>query len=369
MNEEKRHSYYRELGVQPDATPNQIRNAYRMLAKRYHPDRNPGDKKAEERFKRVGEAYRILTDPAQRIVYHQKEEVRTRAKAAQKEKPTASFSELFKKVFQSGFGGDTGGVTASSPVRGKDQKITLELDAFELAEGTRRTLKVKRDVNCEVCGGTGIKPGHGLHECTICQGLGEVPRVKAGKTIFVTCTNCQGTGQIIKERCLNCGGRSIVRSSGTVTVDIPANSREGSVLRLREQGNAGLYRGKPGDLLIELLFKNSSYFERDEDDLIYHLPLNMLDVVAGGDVEVPTPKGKVKLTLKPGIAPDSILRVKGKGIPKAGGGTGDILVHIHYHFPDHLTAKARKLLADLVNQPEWSPKKDDKGFVPRSNGE
>ena len=367
MNEAKRQSYYRELGVQPDATPDQIREAYRKLAKRYHPDRNPGDSKAEERFKRIGEAYRVLTDPAQRIVYHQKEEVRTKAKAAQKEKQTASFSDIFKKVFQTGFGGDAGGPTASAPSRGKDQRITLELDASELSQGVRRTLKVKRDVTCEVCGGTGIKPGHGLHECSICQGLGEVPRVKAGKTIFVTCTNCQGSGQIIKERCLNCGGRSIVRSTGTVTVDIPPNSREGSTLKIREQGNAGPYRGRPGDLLVQLTLKNSAYFDRDDDDLVYHLPLSILDVVSGGDIEIPTPKSKVKLTLKPGVAPDSILRVKGKGLPKSGGGNGDILVHIHYQIPDMLSAKARRLLEELVRQPGWSPEKDDKGFYPRDS--
>ncbi len=369
MNEQKRNSYYRELGVQPDATPGQIRDAYRKLAKRYHPDRNPGDRVAEERFKRVGEAYRILTDPAQRIVYHQKEAVRTRARAAEKKKSTASFAELFKKVFQSGFGGDTDGPAANAPARGKDQKISLELDAFELAEGTRRTLKVKRDISCEVCGGTGIKPGHGLHECSICQGLGEVPRVKDGKTIFVTCTNCQGTGQIIKERCLNCGGRSIVRSAGTITVDIPSNSREGTVIRISKQGNAGPYRGRPGDLLIELRSKNSAYFEQDGEELVYHLPVTLLEVVTGGDVEVPTPKGKVKLTLKPGVAPDAILRVRGKGLPITGGGAGDILVHVHYHLPDRLTEKARKLLEDLVKQPGWSPQKDENGFVRRSNEE
>lgn len=367
MNDNRK-SYYSLLGVQPDATPDEIRNAYRKLAKRYHPDRNPGDKKAETQFKLLGDAYRALTDPNSRLLYHQKEEVRTKAKTAEKGKQTSSFSDVFKQVFKSGFGSaESISEPSQNPRPGKDLKITLELDTFELLAGAKRTLKVKKDVRCGVCGGSGVKPGHGMQECTICQGLGEVPKSQGGKTVFVTCTNCMGTGSIIKERCLACGGRSIIRSTENVTLDVPPKSAAGSTIMIKEKGNAGLFRGRPGNLLVELVEKNSSYLKREGDDLLYDCPLSILEVMAGGEIEVPTPRGKVKLNLYPGIAPGTILKVAGKGLPKSDGGEGDLKVRIRYHVPSELTGRARKVLESLVKLPEWTPPRDEKGFVKRDS--
>lgn len=363
MNE-KHQSYYRELGVQPEATPEQIREAYRKLAKKYHPDRNSGDARAEAKFKRISEAYRVLSDPANRIVVHARETVQREAKNAHKKKGSASFSEMFKRVFQEGFGAQASPADPSQhATRGKDLKITLEVDSIELAAGVQRTLKVQKEVVCEVCGGSGVKPGHGLNECQVCQGLGEVPKSRGGKTIFVTCTNCNGTGEIIKERCLNCGGKSVVKASRKITLDIPAGSKAGQILTIRGQGNAGRYKGEPGDLRVELLALHNEYFDQDGANLTYEHPMSLLELIEGGTVEVPTPTGKVQLTLKPGLENGAVLRVKGKGLPRDGGGYGDLLVRVRFQLPDKLNAKSKKLLDELLRQPGFKREVDKKGFV------
>ena len=357
--------YYEELGVQPDASSEEIREAYRRLAKKYHPDTNRGDKVAEERFKRIGEAYRVLSDPAKRIVYHKKEEVRTKARSAAKSKSTTQFSDLFKKVFRGGFGAEGEEETAQVPRRGKDQQITLELDTLELAAGVKKTIQVKRDVTCTVCGGTGLKPGYEAGQCTVCKGLGEVPTSRGGKTVFVSCPNCKGSGKVAKEPCLHCGGRSVQKGSVKITVDVPAGTASDAVLTIRGQGNAGLYGGKPGDLKVQIHESTHAYFSTEGSNLVYELPLTLLEALAGTEVEIPTRDGKVKLTLTPGLNPDKPLRIKGKGVEKEGGGYGDLLVRIRYVIPDRLGDRARKILEELVKLPEWKVKKDKRGFVPR----
>lgn len=358
-----RKDYYRELGLQPDATQGQVREAYRRLAKKYHPDTNRGDPKAEEKFKRISEAYQVLSDPEQRLIYQQNEALRAKVRTASKGKPAAPFSDLFKKVFKAGFGVGIGVEEGAPPRAGRTLKITLDLDMVELAQGAKKTVLVNREAVCQVCGGRGLKPGHQPAQCNICLGIGEVPTSRGGKTVFVTCRNCNGTGQVIRDRCLNCGGTGIARGRSRITVQVPPGSKDGDTLTIKGQGDAGRGGAANGDLRIVLRLKEDAYLSAKGPDVVYECPLNLLEVMLGGEIEVPTPSGKVKLTLKPGLPPDSTLRVKGKGLPKGNGGRGDLLVRIKYHLPAKMGVKARRLLEELVELPGWSPKRDKSGFV------
>ena len=360
-----RKSYYSELGVQPDATQGQIRDAYRRLAKRYHPDTNRSDPKAEERFKRIGEAYRVLSDPNNRLVYQQKESIRTRAKAAAKRRDTAHFSDLFKKVFQTGFGTTSEQRARQAPRRGKDLQISLDLDLMELSLGVKKKVIIKRETACEVCGGNGLKPGHSPVPCSICLGIGEVPTSRNGKTVFITCKNCKGTGHVIRDRCIHCGGSGVARGSCQLTIDIPPGTKPGETLTIRKQGNSGRGGAASGDLKVLINQIKNPYFEPEGSDIVYEYPLNLLEVMLGGEIQVPTAEGRIKLNLQPGLHPDQTLKVKGKGLPKSDGSRGDLLVKVRYHLPHKLTIKARRLLEELVELPGWSPRRDKDGFVKR----
>ncbi len=354
-------SYYEELGVQPDATPDEIRNAYRRLAKKYHPDLNAGDRLAEERFKRLTEAYRILSDPSNRITFHQKEAVRTKAKAAAKNRQTDSFSELFKKVFKTGFGSFA--QNGQSPRKGKDLQINLDLDPLDLSLGIQKKVMIKREQSCKVCSGSGMMPGTKPVQCSICLGIGEIPGSKGGKTVFEKCTNCHGTGQVIRERCLECGGKGFARTKSYIKIDIPKGIKPGATLTIQGYGDVGRGGRPSGDLKVKINAKKNLYFDARDYDVIYEYPISLKELLIGGDIEVPTPDGKkVKLSLEPNIRQGKMLKVKGKGLSKGNGVRGDLLVRIKYHIPEKISAKADKILDDLMSLPGWTPKKDKSGF-------
>lgn len=369
MPQDKRLSYYQELGVQPDASMDDIRNAYRRLAKKYHPDLNKGDAASEQRFKRISEAYRVLSDPTQRLDYHKKEEVRQKAKAAtQKRKQTAkkqeSFAQVFKNVFKAGFGTAFTDDPKEIPRKGRDLQVDLELDTIELATGAKRTVRVTRTRICDSCGGRKLQPGKSAQQCNVCLGIGEVPTSKGGKTVFTTCPNCKGKGQVIRDRCMHCGGKGYTKKKAELTISIPQGSKNGQVLVLKGEGDIGFGGGESGDLLVKLTEKENPYFDAKGYNILYEYPLTIYQVMKGGEIEVPLKSGgKVKLNLSPGIRAGKILRVKGKGLPKKGGGYGDLLVKISYHFPNRLSARANDLLLQLTDLPEWNPKRDGDGFV------
>lgn len=346
-------AYYNELGVQPDATADEIRDAYRRLAKKYHPDTNRGDRVAEERFKRISEAYRVLSNPANRLEYHQKEEIRTRAKASSKGKSTASFKEVFKQVFRAGFGGETPVGSVRSPKRGRDQRLTLDVTPIELATGVRKTIKLTRAVRCEVCGGGGVKPGYNAGECKVCHGLGEIPSAKNGKTVFTPCSNCDGTGRVAKEPCMHCAGTSLNKASVRVEVHVPKHAKAGQIIALKGEGSDGAYGGPSGDLHVTLNAIPQDEFDLDGSNLVYHLTINLKQALLGDVVTVPLPTGVVKVTLPAGLPEGKVLRVKGKGLSTDKGEVGDLLVRVTLVLPETIGKRSRALLDELMNQPEW----------------
>ncbi len=370
MNSKDR-SYYAELGVQPDATPQQIQEAYRRLAKKYHPDLNRSDPAAEERFKQISEAYRVLSDPSRRILINQQEEAVRKARAARKRSTTgksssAGFADMFKNMFKGGFGtGPAATASKQPPTRGKDLQIELTVDAVKLAKGSSKKVMIKRDRICPVCGGSGAKPGTKPVQCKICLGIGEIPTSKGGKTVFETCRNCKGSGVVVRERCLHCGGRGIAKDKSAITVNIPPDTKPDSVLTIRGQGNAGLGGGANGDLKVLVTVQDHAYFTTRGNNLIYDYPMNIKELILGGEIFVPTQNGRMRLTLQPGLKQGKMLKIKGKGLIGENGEIGDLLVRINYHIPDKMTAKAEKLLDQLLEQPGWKPDQDNDGFVLR----
>ncbi len=369
--------YYRELSIQPNASQEEVRDAYRRLAKQYHPDLNRGDPKAEERFKRINEAYHKLMDPKSRIhtqttsaaKSRTHEESKRRAKSDDqkaKSESASSFSDFFKKVFKTEEEPDRPSIKrnshpkAPSLGKGRDLQINLELDAIEMATGIKKTVLLTRERTCHVCDGSGLQPGCQPITCKICLGIGEIPRSQGGQTVFVTCPNCRGSGKIIRDRCLNCGGEGIAPGKSQVTINVPEGTKPGQILTIVGLGDAGRNGGTDGDLHVNISEKENPYFQAQGYDLVCDYPLNLLEIMQGGEIEVPSPRGHIKLTLNPRLEHNKMLRVNGKGLPKPDGGYGDLIIRIRHHFPEKVSKKALDLIQQLVELPGWKPKRDKK---------
>jgi len=346
-------AYYTELGVQPDADASAIREAYRRLAKKYHPDTNRGDKKAEERFKRITAAYRVLSDPAQRLAYHGKEEIRQKAKRASRGVPTSSFSDLFKQVFQSGFSVEDAGESRKRPQRGRPLRATIDLNPVEMATGATKTLQLKLDVPCKVCNGTGNQQGLGKDICPACHGLGEKPTVVKGRTVFSKCLTCGGSGRSRVDSCTVCGGTSLQHAVRDVKVSIPAGVSSGRRITLKGQGHAGAFGGEAGELVLEVRQVEHASLQVAGFDLKYTLPITVKEALAGGEVEAPGRTGQISLKLKPGNTNGRLLRVKNQGLPLPKGGYGDLLVNLQIHIPEKTSENALRLLDQLMREPGW----------------
>ncbi len=364
----KRRDYYTELGIQPDASQDDIRAAYRKLAKKYHPDLHHGDTKAKERFQKIGEAYSVLSDPKKRMEYHSSHGIKMSQKAAaQAAKPRdvqqegESFKVILKRAFQSGFGifnreSAGGGGGAPRPQRGKNQHTQLELNPLQLAQGGKFLLTLTRQVVCASCSGAGVRPGGRGAECDRCLGLGEIPASKGGKTIFVTCPQCEGAGYSQFVRCDTCNGDGRTKKRVSIRVTIPAGSKPDQDIRLKGQGHEGAFGGENGDLIVRLKESKDSGYARDGDNLQITLDVNLLEALGGSVVEVPTPDGVRKVKLNPAVIQGKALKLTGQGLKKADGTRGDIMLRVRTQFPDRLDAEAAELLAKLVELPGWKVK-------------
>ena len=369
---EKR-DYYEVLGVEKNATADQIKKAYRRKAIEYHPDKNPGNKEAEDKFKEAAEAYEVLSNPDKRARYDQFGHAGMSG-AAGNGGPFGGFSggmsmddifSMFGDIFggHSGFGGGFGGGYSSNQqrrFRGADLRVKVKLNLKEISTGVEKKFKLKKYVQCSHCHGTGAEGNSGTETCPTCNGTGSV--IRNQQTILgtmqtrVTCSTCGGEGKIIKEKCKECSGEGIVYGEEVVTVKIPAGVAEGMQLTMSGKGNAGKHNGIPGDLLILIEEEADKDLIRDEDDLIYNLLLSFPTAALGGAVEIPTIDGKVKVKIEPGTQPGKVLRIRGKGLPSVNGyGTGDLLVNISIYVPETLSKDEKKALEKMEDSDNFKP--------------
>jgi molecular chaperone DnaJ len=345
--------YYEVLGVARDATDQQIKSAYRKLALKHHPDRNPGDKAAEEKFKEAAEAYAVLADGQKRTAYDRYGHAAvTGAAGAQGFDPTifADFGDILGglgDVF--GFGDLFGGRRRGGPQRGSDLRYDLEITFDEAAKGTETTIQVPRLETCGTCHGTGAASGTSPLTCPHCRGTGQVRRQQGFFTIAHTCGQCRGAGRIVQKPCLTCHGATQVQADRKLTVKIPAGIATGQRLRLHGEGEHGMGGGPPGDLYVVIGVQEHPFFRRDGNDLVFEMPVSYPTLALGGEITVPTLDGTDKLKIPEGTAAGSTFRIRSKGMPDVSGrGRGDLYVNIQVDVPKKLNKDQKALLQQLA---------------------
>lgn len=358
MAEQKR-DYYEVLGVSKGASDDEIKKAYRKLAKKYHPDVNPGDQAAEAKFKEVNEAYSILSDKEKRARYDQFGHAGVDPNYGAGG-PGGGFGfdmgdidlgDIFGSFFGGGFGGFGGSSSArrNGPQKGESLRANLTITFEEAAFGCEKELNLNRSEECEACHGSGCEPGTTAETCPDCRGTGVVRvQQRTGGFAFsstAACTRCRGTGKIIHSPCKACGGSGSVKKSKRVTVSIPAGIDDGQAVSLRGQGNAGKNGGPAGDLIVGVRVKPSSQFRRDGTTVLYEQPVTFYQAVMGAELEIPTIDGKVKYNLPAGTQPGTTFRLRGKGIPELRGrGRGDQYVTVRVQVPSSLTGEQKEAL-------------------------
>ena len=371
--------YYEVLGVQKNATKEDLRKAYRKLAMQYHPDRNPDNKEAEEKFKEAAEAYEVLNDDTKRSNYDRFGHEGVKAGSGFQgftdiNDIFSHFSDIFggASIFDDFFGGGrqySGGRRRAAGISGTDLRVTLKLTLEEIAEGVSKKIKLKKLIKCDECGGTGAEKGTSLKRCPACGGSGEIRNVSRsvfGQFVNIsTCTNCSGEGQVVDSPCKKCVGDGRIHSESTIKINVPAGVVENSYMTLRGEGNSGKRGGPSGDLLVIFEEIPHEYFIRDGDDIIYDLLISFPDSVLGNELEVPTLNGKSMLKIEPGTFAGKMLKMRGKGIKHLNhSGTGDQIIRINIRVPKKVNAKEKELLKELADLPniQANPQKDGKGF-------
>ncbi len=361
--------YYEVLGVGREASEEEIKKAYRKLALKYHPDRNPGNKEAEEKFKEATEAYEVLRDPQKRSQYDRFGHSGLKGGFQGFDFQGFDLSDALRAFMRDfggfGFGDFFGERTASRHGlrRGPDLQVRLKLSLEGIAAGVEKTIKLKRFQRCPTCGGTGGK----LRTCPTCGGRGEVRRVSQG--IFgqfvnvSTCPTCGGEGRVIDQACSTCGGEGRVKAPSTVTVKVPAGVTTGNYIPIKGGGDVGPRGGPSGDLIVLIEEKEHPNFQRQGDDLLLELPISIPQAVLGDQVEIPTLEGRVNLKISAGSQSGMLFRLRGKGIPHLQHyGRGDLLVRIMVWIPSHLGPEERVLFQKLSQMEAIKPPKEDRGF-------
>ncbi len=366
---EKR-DYYEVLGVEKGASADEIKKAYKKMAIKYHPDRNPGDKEAEEKFKEAAEAYEVLSDENKRARYDQFGHAGMGGAAGGGYGQSMSMDDIFSMfgdIFggRGGFGGfggfgGGGGRQQTRRFRGSDLRIKVKLNLKEIAEGVEKRLKLKKYVPCSHCNGTGAENGSSTETCPDCHGTGSVTRTQ--QSIFgmmqtqSVCPRCGGEGKIIKNKCPHCSGEGIVYSEEIVTVKIPAGAAEGIQFSMNGMGNAGKHNGVPGDLLVLVEEERHPELIRDDNDLIYNLLLDIPTATLGGKIDVPTIDGKARINIESGTQPGTVLRLRGKGLPSLNGyGTGDLKVYISIYIPETLSRDEKAAMEKFLKSDNFHP--------------
>jgi molecular chaperone DnaJ len=353
---------YRTLGVERRATDDEIKKAYRKLAREYHPDRNPGDEAAEERFKEVQGAYDLLSDPEKRKQYDAFGSANGRRGAGGFPGGDYNFNvedfgdlgDLFGNLF-GGRGGATRGQTRSQ--RGNDVEVEVNLSFEDSLKGIETKIPVTLETACSECHGSGAKPGTAPKICPECNGRGVVAESQGFFALSQPCPRCRGNGTVIEDPCPRCGGSGRERRTKRYTVKIPAGVKDGTRIRLKGKGEAGFSGGAAGDLFVVTRVQPSKLYDRRGDDLVVELPVTFAEAALGATVDVPTPDGPVSLKVKPGTQDGTLLRVKGKGSPKLkGSGRGDLLARVGVNVPKKLKKRERELLEELQKQSHDDPR-------------
>lgn len=382
---ENKRDYYEVLGVAKTASDDEIKKAYRTLARKYHPDVNPGDKVAEEKFKEAAEAYEVLSNPEKRQKYDQfgfnmgpqgfpgggaGQGGFYQSGGMSMDDIFSMFGDIFGDVSggggrYSGFGSATGGRRRRTQRKGSNLRIHVKMTLQDILKGATKTLKIPTFVKCEHCNGTGAKDGVAFSTCPQCQGTGSITEMQ--QTIFgvsqahVECPRCNGTGKIITENCQYCRGTGVEKRDQQITFNIPAGVEDGNVLTIKGKGNAPEHGGVNGDLLVVIDEVKHPDLIRDGADVIYNLMLDIPTATLGGSVDVPTIEGKARLKIAPGTQPGKILRLRGKGLPTGQGNTyGDQLINVMVYIPEKLSDGERAAIESLKNSPNMQPTETEK---------
>jgi molecular chaperone DnaJ len=362
--------FYSLLGLPRDCTEAEVKKAYRKLAMEFHPDRNPSPQ-AEARFKEITEAYEVLRDPQKRAAYDRYGKAGVGAGAGGFGFHHVDLSEALN-IFMRDFGGlggfesIFGGGRRQDPRRGQDVRVTVRISLTEVATGVKKSVRLKTLERCAVCSGTGATPGTRPARCSTCGGSGEVRRAARsmfGQFVSVSaCPTCAGEGEVIRQPCEVCRGEGRVKGDRTVTVEIPPGVSANNYLTLRGQGAAGPRNGPMGDLLVMLDVKEDERFERQGDDLIFDLPVSFSQAALGAAFTIPTPYGDEEIRVPAGTQPETVLRLKGRGLPVLGQNLkGDLLIRVHVWTPERLSDDQQRLFQELAKI-EGEPPKRSPGF-------
>jgi molecular chaperone DnaJ len=371
--------YYEILEVSKSASADELKKAYRKMAIKYHPDKNPGDKAAEDKFKEAAEAYEVLSDPQKKARYDQYGHAGMAGSHAgggfggghSMDDIFSQFGDIFGGAFGGGgFGG--GGRGGRRVARGSNLRIKVKLTLEEIATGVEKKLKVAKYVSCDKCNGSGAHNSGSMSTCGTCRGSGQVHRIMntmlGQMQTTATCPQCNGEGQIITDKCKSCHGDGIVRGEDVVTVKIPAGVHEGIQLSVNGKGNAAPRGGIPGDLIVVIEEAEHEHFMREGNNLFFEQHISIVDAAMGTQVDVPTLDGKARIKVEAGTQSGKVLRLKGKGVPDINGyGKGDLLVSIQVWTPKHLSSEEKKLLEKLRESENFKPKPGtkDKSFFDR----
>ena len=364
--------FYEILEVGKDASPEELKKAYRKQAIRFHPDKNPGDKEAEDKFKEAAEAYEVLSDPAKRQRYDQYGHAGVGNNSGfggysgggmSMEDIFSHFGDIFGggDPFSSFFGGGGGGRRGKAVNRGSNLRVKVKLTLEEIAHGVEKKIKVSKYIPCGTCRGTGAKGGSSYSTCSTCRGTGHVSRVTSTflgqMQTTQTCPHCGGEGQVITDKCVDCAGNGVVKGEEVIAIRIPAGVSEGMQLSMGGKGNAAARSGIAGDLLIQIEEIPHEKFVRDGNNLLYEHYITFPEAVLGSSAEIPTIDGKVKIKIDPGTQSGKVLRLKGKGLSSINGyeGKGDLMINILVWTPKNLSKEEKAILEKLGDSANFKP--------------